>query len=56
MSGPLGGPPASSRWLAAQLALAPWLFWTCPPCWVMALLAPTGGEGARERTAPASSG
>ncbi len=29
-------------WLVASLAAAPWMFWACPPCWVMALLPPTG--------------
>ncbi len=31
-------------WMVASLAAAPWLFWTCPPCWVLALLPPVDGE------------
>ncbi len=39
----MAGPwPAPRAWLVTSLAAAPWLFWTCPPCWVLALLPPVG--------------
>ena len=53
MSGPLGAVPPPN-WLAAQLAVAPWLFWICPPCWVLALLSPIGCGGPCEGSGRAS--
>lgn len=38
---PVAVPPRA--WLLASLAAAPWLFWACPPCWVLALLSPADG-------------
>ena len=52
---PFAVPPRA--WLVATLAAAPWLFWTCPLCWVLALLSPAAQPEApakveREPTAP----
>lgn len=46
MPGPV---PVPRAWLVAGLAAAPWMFWVCPPCWVLALLPPaeTAGSGHR---------
>ncbi len=56
MTGPAGSFLPPPRWLAVQLAVAPWLFWTCPPCWVMALLSPAGGAGGEERAGRTAAG
>ncbi len=46
---PPSTPPRA--WLLLSLAAAPWLFWTCPPCWVLALLSPAAPRDADGGTA-----
>ncbi|GBD42580.1 hypothetical protein HRbin40_00034 [bacterium HR40] len=37
-------------WVCAALAAAPWLFWACPPCFVLALLSPPAGRAGEPET------